>query len=144
MEEIPQQTYNAPAQVQNPNPIYTPPPAPAPAYPGDQLILPMWLKIMLIGGLLIFFLSSILGSAYTLSFIGNSNNYDYEDRTFWFLIIGLVSQIGIFMMAFACFFIAFIMKDMDIRVRKGCLMAFTLFMLLLAYSSWTSLMAGIW
>ncbi|MCK5039208.1 MAG: hypothetical protein KAS16_08935 [Thermoplasmata archaeon] len=141
MEETPNQNINAPADGQTLYSAYTPPPPPTLAYPSDQLILPTWLKIMLIGGLLIFFLSSILGSFYTLSYIGESYNYDYEDRIYWSIILSIISQIGIFMMAFACFFITFILKDMDIRVRKGCLMAFTLFMLLLAYSSWASLLS---
>ncbi len=108
-------------------------------YPGDHIILPMWLKIMLISGILVFFLSSILGSIYTLSFIG-SNNYDYEDRAFWGVIISTVFQIGLFLMAFASFFTSFIKKDMDMRVRKGFLIAFILFMLLLSYSSWGIMM----
>ena len=107
-------------------------------YPGDQIILPMWLKLMLISGILVFFLSSVLGSISTLSFIGS--NYDYEDRAFWGIIISMVFQIGLFLMAFASFFIAFIKKDMDMRVRKGFLIAFTLFMFLISYSSWVTMM----
>ena len=146
MEEIPQQTYNEPEQGAIPEfmrPAPPPPPAPSPAYPGVQMILPTWVKGLLIGGILIFFLASIIGSAYTLSTVEDRYDYDYESRTTWTFLIVMISQIGVFMMSFACFFMAFIKSDVDIRVRKGFLIGFILFMFLLSYTSWIS-MATMW
>ena len=144
MEEIPEQSYNEPEYGAIPDFMRpAPPPAPGPAYPGNQLILPMWVKALLVGGILIFFLASIIGSAYTLSTVGDRYDYDYEGRAVWTFLIVMISQIGVFMMSFACFFMAFIKNDVDIRMRKGFLIGFILFMFLLSYTSWVS-MATMW
>ncbi len=142
MEDIQNQNFNEPEP--GPLPEFmrpAPPPAPGPAYPGAQMILPTWVKGLLVGGILIFFLASIIGSAYTLSIAEHRYDYDYEGRATWTFLIVLISQIGVFMMSFACFFMAFIKSDVDIRVRKGFLIGFILFMFLLSYTSWTNLIA---